>query len=86
MTAATLAPPHPQAAPAARVLRYGRYKDLVACAGCGDPFRRAKRATYTACLGCQTARRLADAGIAPDDPVLRTWAAWNAAVARGRRS
>jgi hypothetical protein len=86
VTAATLAPPHPQAASAARVLCQGRYEDLVECADCGEPFRRAKGATYAACLGCQTARRLADAGIALDDPVLRRWAAWNAAVSRGRRA
>lgn len=86
MTAATLAPPLAQPALVARVLYHSRYEDAVECAGCGDPFRRAKRATYAICLGCQTARDLVDAGIRPDDPALARWAVWNAqVVARGVR-
>ncbi len=82
MTAVTAAAQRPQETPACRVLRYGRHEDTVACAGCGEPFLRARGATYTACLRCEMARALADAGIAPDDPALAQWAAWNDAVTR----
>jgi len=86
MTAATLAPARPQPVPTATVLRNGRHEDTVACTGCGEPFIRAKRATYGTCLGCQMARALADAGIGPDDPGMRRWSGWNAIIsaARGR--
>lgn len=44
---------------------------------CGKRFQRPVGAKYAECLACQTANRLRDADIKPDDPELATAAAWN---------
>jgi hypothetical protein len=61
------------------VIMRGRHQDTVRC-GCGDAFLRPKGETYVTCLGCQTAYRLALAGVGTDDPALRRIAVHTAKV------
>jgi hypothetical protein len=55
--------------------------EWVLCS-CGQKFQRAAGETCVTCLSCQTAGRLAAAGIRSDDPALVVIRAYNAEARR----
>ncbi len=62
-----------------RILRVGKHTETVEC-DCGEAFERPLGETYSSCLRCEGAERLAAAGIGADDEGLQKAVAWNSAM------
>ena len=62
--------------------RLGRFVAEWVLCSCGEKFQRSAGGTCITCLSCQTAERLAVAGIESGDPALVAIRAFNAEAQR----